>query len=213
VSRNGPQRLGLPWYFLLIEAISFPALCRFHFSTMFPPLLRFTAYIPTDTPTVSPPSPENSDPHCAFIPHNQNHPFVPTSPALTHASRIPGHAWPQITQILSNNLSPILTSSRSGPLSSQPSPQETSRYENPNLIRTLDLGLELKDASLEGVRLGLVFVSNQGGREELRRRAGRETDKECLDEAIRKVEGYRQMEGVLEVEGRGRMSFLVFRVD
>lgn len=47
----------------------------------------------------------------------------------------------------------------------------------------------------------------------MRRRAGRETDKECLDEAIRKVEGYRQMEGVLEVEGRGRMSFLVFRVD
>lgn len=40
-----------------------------------------------------------------------------------------------------------------------------------------------------------------------------EKDFSCLKEAARMVEEKRMMEGVLEVTGRGRVGFLVYRVD
>ena len=38
-------------------------------------------------------------------------------------------------------------------------------------------------------------------------------DRQCLWEAVKSVVDNRQMEGVLEVKGRGRVGFLVYRVD
>lgn len=38
-------------------------------------------------------------------------------------------------------------------------------------------------------------------------------DRQCLWEAVKNVVENRQMEGVLEVKGRGRVGFLVYRVD
>ncbi len=35
----------------------------------------------------------------------------------------------------------------------------------------------------------------------------------CLKEAVKMVKETRQMEGVLEVQGTGRVGFLVYRVD
>jgi hypothetical protein len=90
------------------------------------------------------------------------------------------------------------------------------------------------DASLEGVVLGLVFSppENSAGDKELRslsrhrarkgkgKKAGEKesqgrVDEEgtCLDQAIKHVEDTRQMEGVLEIEGKGSVGFLVYRVD
>ncbi len=40
-----------------------------------------------------------------------------------------------------------------------------------------------------------------------------EADLLCLKEAVKMVEETKQMEGVLEVEGKSRVGFLVYRVD
>ena len=40
-----------------------------------------------------------------------------------------------------------------------------------------------------------------------------EADLLCLKDAVKIVEEKKQMEGVLEVQGKGRVGFLVYRVD
>ena len=70
---------------------------------------------------------------------------------------------------------------------------------------------ELRD--LEAPQLGRrgrpqdeLQVGGQGG-------GSGDVEQDCLSEAIGKVEEERQMEGVFEVEGTGRVGFLVYRVD
>jgi hypothetical protein len=103
-------------------------------------------------------------------------------------------------------------------------------------VKTLRLSALTSDASLEGVVLGLVFSppENSAGDKELRSLSHRKARKgkgkgkkvaekethgtmddegNCLAQAIRHVEEARQMEGVLEIEGKGSVGFLVYRVD
>lgn len=74
--------------------------------------------------------------------------------------------------------------------------------------------------------LGLVYTvpESRAGQKELRGLVGGERsglgegDKQrqeqmCLDSAMREVEMRRQMEGVLEMDGKGKVGFLVYRVD
>jgi len=105
-------------------------------------------------------------------------------------------------------------------------------------VKTLRLSALTSDASLEGVVLGLVFSppENSAGDKELRSLSHRKARKgkgkgkgkkvaeketqgimddegNCLAQAIKHVEEARQMEGVLEIEGKGSVGFLVYRVD
>lgn len=101
-------------------------------------------------------------------------------------------------------------------------------------MKTLRLSALTSDASLEGVVLGLVFSppENSAGDKELRSLSHRKARKgkgkkvaeketqgtmdgegNCLAQAIKHVEEARQMEGVLEIEGKGSVGFLVYRVD
>ena len=110
-------------------------------------------------------------------------------------------------------------------------------------MQTIDLGATFGEAALEGIVLGVVYTAqekvaipaldvtkwdgkermeSQGKavyvesmrevrKEEIREdRAGRTLG--CLEDAVKKVGERRQMEGVLEFE-RGRVSFLVYRID
>lgn len=70
--------------------------------------------------------------------------------------------------------------------------------------------------------LGLVFTvpdSNAVGNLELRglgqgkEAESREGERRCVEQAVRNVEVGKQVEGVLDIEGRGKMGFLVYRVD
>jgi hypothetical protein len=89
-------------------------------------------------------------------------------------------------------------------------------------MQTLDLSRKIDDASLEGVLLGLVFTSKQrfsGKQRPLSAELGKENENEkgygeleCFDEAIRKVEEQRLMEGMIEF-AQGKLSFLLYRVD
>ncbi len=59
----------------------------------------------------------------------------------------------------------------------------------------------------------LRSVSGGEGRELIREKEEMtESERSCLEEAMRSVEMKRQMEGVLEMEG-GKLGFLVYRVD
>jgi hypothetical protein len=86
------------------------------------------------------------------------------------------------------------------------------------------------DSSLESVVLGLVYTipERPAGQKELRglnggsvigglggesRRMKERDEQKCLDDAMKSVETGRQMEGVLEMEGKGKVGFLVYRVD
>ena len=109
-------------------------------------------------------------------------------------------------------------------------------------MKTLRLSALTSDASLEGVVLGLVFSppENSAGDKELRSLSHRKARKgkgkgkgkvkgkkvaekatqgimddegNCLAQAIKHVEEARQMEGVFEIEGKGSVGFLVYRVD
>lgn len=88
----------------------------------------------------------------------------------------------------------------------------------------------MKDASLEGVMLGVVYnivTSGKGaGRTEIKARGQTkghvESEKrrnECVASAVMEVEITKQVEGVLEIaadaegNGGGRASYLVYRVD
>jgi len=91
-------------------------------------------------------------------------------------------------------------------------------------VQTLRLSDLTSDSSLEGIVLGLVYTVSEptAGEKELRDLKEVEVEKEnekeekdllCLTEAVRMVEERRLMEGVLEVTGKGRVGFLVYRVD
>ena len=79
---------------------------------------------------------------------------------------------------------------------------------------------------MEGVVLGLVYTIPEpaAAEKELRslsgdadvwgREMGREEgDKKCLEAAVSQVEAGRMMEGVLQVQSRWRVGFLVYMVD
>jgi hypothetical protein len=86
-------------------------------------------------------------------------------------------------------------------------------------MQTLNLGHLQNDATLEGVVLGIVYSteSEEAGRQDLRVKRDGEREGEqrsaCVRKAVDEVEEKRLMEGVMEVEGGGRVSFLVYRVD
>ena len=67
--------------------------------------------------------------------------------------------------------------------------------------------------------LGLVFTtpdSNRAGNLELRHEKTNgeiEAEKRCLEQAVKNVETGKQVEGVLDIERKGKMGFLVYRVD
>jgi len=146
--------------------------------------------------------------------------FTPGVPARypQDPSQIPLSAWPIIVSILNSQ-----TVIRERLTSSLPSSQ--------NIMQSLDLGRTVDDVRLEGVILGWVFSgpvsspSKEGSQKALGisipekpklRRGGKQAEEgkelECLDQAVRKVGERRQMDGVMEFE-RGRLSFLVYRVD
>lgn len=109
-------------------------------------------------------------------------------------------------------------------------------------MQTIDLGATFGEAVLEGIVLGVIYTAQERAvvpapdvtkwdgkegkgqgkavyvesmrevrKEEIREdRAGRTLG--CLENAVRKVGERRQMEGVMEFE-RGRVSFLVYRID
>lgn len=61
-----------------------------------------------------------------------------------------------------------------------------------------------------------MFTTPEQGHElELRSLIGNEEERErtCLEEAVRAVESERLVEGVLEMDGRGKVGFLVYRTD
>lgn len=62
--------------------------------------------------------------------------------------------------------------------------------------------------------LGLVYTMPEG-RKELRALDEKRDleDEKCVDEALESVESGRQMEGVLDIEGKGKVGFLVYRLD
>ncbi len=67
--------------------------------------------------------------------------------------------------------------------------------------------------------LGLVYTlpAHPADRKELRDvglwRQEEDNEEVCLEYAMKSVEMNRQMEGVLEFEGRGKVGFLVYRQD
>jgi len=98
-------------------------------------------------------------------------------------------------------------------------------------METIDLAEMVDDATLEGLRLGIVYRLDVHGdtesddrREQERdrwaekRRNDEESDvvrkqvENCIGRAVEGVQERFQMEGVMDVE-RGRVSYLVYRVD
>jgi len=67
------------------------------------------------------------------------------------------------------------------------------------------------------VVLGIVYSTEneEAGRQDLRVKRDGEGEQRsaCVKKAVDEVEEKRLMEGVMEVEGGGRVSFLVYRVD
>ncbi|PVH76239.1 hypothetical protein DL98DRAFT_465421 [Cadophora sp. DSE1049] len=121
--------------------------------------------------------------------------------------------------------------------------QQQQKFILHNSVQTLHLRDFSDDASLEGLVLGLVFSTgeressdkelrslpvqsspSESAKErevevEMRKRGvvngeGEQERRSCIEEAVRKVEEGRVMEGVLELDGRGgTVGFLVYRVD
>ncbi|KUJ11929.1 uncharacterized protein LY89DRAFT_673735 [Mollisia scopiformis] len=155
----------------------------------------------------------SSQPQCAFHPHNHltheisQRPITPSS-----YTNIPSHAWPHISSLLLSHSSSLT----SGPPLAK------------NSVQTLRLSSLTNDVTLESVVLGLVFTApeNEVGNLELRDLSSNKMaeelvgemqeegeERKCVQDAVRRVEGERQVEGVLEMSGRGKMGFLVYRVD
>lgn len=140
------------------------------------------------------------EPQCLFAPHEP--------PQRTaSASYIPPHAWRHISSLLASHTPLTTTQSK---------------------VQTLRVSDLINDASLEGLVLGLVYTVPEAGAadKELRsldgsgngevwgREMGREEgDRRCLAEAVSQVEKERLMEGVLQVQGRWRVGFLVYTLD
>ncbi len=173
----------------------------------------------------SPPATELIHSTCAFAPH------VPLRQTQSSFS-IPPSAWPLIRTLLSSHILPpppssnpqLSTSSepQTSPDNPSPPPVTQAALVTHNSVQTLNLKDPSDDASLEGVVLGLVFSTGarEAAEKELRSIAARDMEggeaerRTCVEEAVRKVEQGRTMEGVLELDGRGgTVGFLVYRVD
>ncbi|XMA13185.1 hypothetical protein WAI453_005976 [Rhynchosporium graminicola] len=152
-----------------------------------------------------PPLPAN--PTCAFSPHL---PLRNTPSAYS----VPETAWPLLATLLSTQILTPPSTSTATPDIEVPLPTIQDS------VQTLYFRSFTTDESLEGLVLGLVFSAGTGtsSDRELRRSlpstASEEERRSCVEEAIRKVESGRVMEGVLEVDGRGgTVGFLLYRVD
>lgn len=100
-----------------------------------------------------------------------------------------------------------------------------------NNVQTLRLSSLTNDISLESVVVGLVFTAPESapaeghelrslplkdeGRVGMKEELVGEADvgRKCVEEAIKNVESARQVEGVLEMSGRGKFGYLVYRTD
>ncbi|KAH7356584.1 hypothetical protein BKA65DRAFT_210213 [Rhexocercosporidium sp. MPI-PUGE-AT-0058] len=194
----------------------------------FLPHLPFTTTATTATP-LSPPQPQTPQQTCAFSPH------LPLRTTQSSFS-IPESAWPLLQTLLTTHIipqaapaSPPSSTPPSTPSSpgTQPEEQQQQKLITKNSVLTLPLRDFTTDASLENLILGLVFSTGEqedASYKELRslpeisRRAQEEEERSrswaCVEEAIRKVEEERVMEGVLGLDGRGgTVGFLVYRVD
>ncbi|KAE8442268.1 hypothetical protein EG329_003528 [Mollisiaceae sp. DMI_Dod_QoI] len=180
-------------------------------------------------------SPSNNSPQCAFHPQNyltpshsiSHHPILNPNAIPTNTyTNIPSHAWPHITSLLLSHSTPLF----SGPALAR------------NSVQTLRLSSLSSDAALENIVLGMVFTAPPSeekfelrsvaevvvrekveGRVEVEMREelvgeeglgmGEVDERKCVEEAIRGVEQSRQVEGELVMGGRGKVGFLVYRVD
>lgn len=169
----------------------------------------------------SPPVPQQPlQETCSFKPHT---PLRTTQSAFS----IPQSAWPLLQTLLNTHIIPQIatpsppTSSSSDP--SPPSPPIQQQQQRPlhDSVQTLPLRSFSDDASLEGLVLGLVFSTGEekdASYKELRSlsppKDAEAEKRSCIEDAVRKVEEGRVMEGVLELDGRGgTVGFLVYRVD
>jgi hypothetical protein len=130
-------------------------------------------------------------------------------------NNIPTHAWPHISSLLLSHSNSLTT----GPPMVR------------NNVQTLRLSSLTSDISLESVVVGLVFTAPEGSpvvglelrslpvkgerwvgmKEELV--GGEGKGRKCVEDAIRNVEQAKQVEGVLEMSGRGKFGYLVYRND
>ncbi|KAF8851929.1 hypothetical protein BDZ45DRAFT_130564 [Acephala macrosclerotiorum] len=161
-------------------------------------------------------APPSEAPQCVFHPHNHLTHDLPQRPMNPAAySNIPTHAWPHISSLLLSHSNSLTTGS----------PMVR------NNVQTLRLSSLTNDISLESVVVGLVFTapenspaaghelrslplkgeSRVGMKEELVGEG--EAGRKCVEEAIRNVESAKQVEGVLEMSGRGKFGYLVYRTD
>ncbi|CZT01829.1 uncharacterized protein RAG0_09261 [Rhynchosporium agropyri] len=176
--------------------------------------LSFLPHLPLTTSSTSSPStkaldtlpPPPANPTCAFSPHLP----LRTTPS---AYSVPETAWPLLATLLSTQILPPSTSTATPDI-------EVPLPTIQDSVQTLYFRSFTTDESLEGLVLGLVFSAGTGtsSDRELRRSlpstASEEERRSCVEEAIRKVESGRVMEGVLEVDGRGgTVGFLLYRVD
>lgn len=94
-------------------------------------------------------------------------------------------------------------------------------------MQTIDLASAANDEHFSGIKLGLVYAGygptpmpiakshpeeTQAAKEEMKRSVSSNSEIDCLDSAIRELGEKKQMEGVFEF-GRGRVSYLLYRVD
>ncbi|KAK0116724.1 hypothetical protein ONS96_012575 [Cadophora gregata f. sp. sojae] len=199
----------------------------------FLPHLPFSTKSSTSTPPATLSSTaQDSQQTCAFTPHV---PLRTTQSAFS----IPDSAWPLLRTLLSTHIIPE-SASLSPPSSPESQTQTQASTQQDidqqefilhNSVQTLHLRDFTDDASLEGLVLGLVFSTGEQdasykelrslpeSAQEVRKRGavngeGEQERRSCIEEAVRKVEEERVMEGVLELDGRGgTVGFLVYRVD
>ncbi|KAL5324442.1 hypothetical protein ACEPPN_008988 [Leptodophora sp. 'Broadleaf-Isolate-01'] len=205
----------------------------------FLPHLPFTASKTATTPPLSLPQPPQQS--CAFTPHlplrtTQSSFSIPSSAWPLLRTLLTTHIIPSSPS--SPPPSPPTTDA-STPNAQEQQQIQTQQTQNQlpplrNSVQTLHLRDFTTDASLENLILGLVFstgkpdasykelrsLTTNPSSSEMRKRTtsggtnGERRSWTCIEEAIRKVEEERVMEGVLELDGRGgTVGFLVYRVD
>jgi len=206
-------------------------------------VLTITAHLPfstTSTSIASIPQAQSAEQTCAFTPHiplrtTQSAFSIPTSAWPLLRTLLSTHIIPQAAPAPSPPSSPETQTSADTPRAVVQSQQQKLILHDS--VQTLHLHDFTDDASLEGLVLGLVFSTGERessekelrslpmqnspseGVKEMRRRGvvageGEQERRSCIEEAVRKVEEGRVMEGVLELDGRGgTVGFLVYRVD
>ncbi|KAH7407815.1 hypothetical protein BKA64DRAFT_775900 [Cadophora sp. MPI-SDFR-AT-0126] len=195
-------------------------------------------------PPTLPSSPSASQQTCAFTPHiplrtTQSAFSIPASAWPLLRTLLTTHIIPQAAFSPPTPSSAQLDAV-AAEQQQKPPPEKLILH---NSVQTLHLRDFTDDASLEGLVLGLVFSTgdpdasekelrsvsvpetvNDNDREaavEMRKRKrgvvegqGERERRGCIEEAVRRVEEGRVMEGVLELDGRGgTVGFLVYRVD